>query len=673
MSEYISIITTVCFFSLVYISSIIYSSEFKINITSSRAIFIGIAYTLITFSWIIGIALSIALSIYFVLIVLYIFLRISHFNSVVNHFKRTPILIYPFLIFSFILIINSVLIHYDEGYLAQVSKSIWMGYTNSDDIKYYLLKSFLWSALNSYSDIFNYRIGMLIEWLVFLLFICPLFKRTGNHIIIVLLMILFFMPQTYFTSSYSDGSNAIFLTLVFFATLGLLNGKNGVHELIGPLFLLSVCKSDSLYTIGVFMIAVIVVYLLDSIKKSSEKRQFQFNKAGFVFISCILIIVFNLFIKSMLPAVAQDYSSQYVNKIDSITHSSADESKAKSTSSSADESKAKSSSFLADHFNFTSDSESASNLIMRSESMNRLPVIEDILSGLLINIKASLKELLPNFSDLYSFSIFIVIWLVYIYRHFSKEGKIATKFFFILYVGVFIYINLAYVLVFSKTELDIAQIPSFMRYFDRIMLIPMVLVYKFYSTRTELDIVQIHSFMRYFDRTMLIPMVLVYKFYSTRYDLTKFANNGKIIVLYLIVFPLVSYTQIWRIYKPTHYLVHQEIRGVLQQCNINNLNYDKNVHFIDQTAVGEARVMASMYAYPVSVIGSPCIGKRDDSYCYPSIETHNNWLSYMALYGTEYVAVYTTNDYFNKNLWPKSVQMPSPPFCVRVKDWKIIK
>jgi len=143
--------------------------------------------------------------------------------------------------------------------------------------------------------------------------------------------------------------------------------------------------------------------------------------------------------------------------------------------------------------------------------------------------------------------------------------------------------------------------------------------------------------------------------------------------LYLIALPLVSYTQIWRIYAPVQVKIHKEIKKSIKQCGIDFSKYDDtNYHFIDQIAVGQTAIMARMYVYPNSIIGSPCIGERNDNYCYPNIKNHNNWMSYMALYGTKYAIVHKTNDYFLNNLWPKNSEIPSTPFCVRVKDWKII-
>ncbi|MDB3893622.1 hypothetical protein N9345_05525, partial [Candidatus Thioglobus sp.] len=471
---------------------------------------------------------------------------------------------------------------------------------------------------NSYSDIFDYRIGRVIEWSIFLLFIFPLFKKVGNHIIIIILMILFFTPQTYFTSSYSDGANAIFITLVFFAVLNLLKGKSGLHELIGPLFLLSAYKSDSIYTIGVFIIAIIVVYFLTLMSRFTEKRESQLNIVRIFFVFT-LAIVFNLYTNTLLPTAAQHYSSQYVNKIESDK--------------------------VAQHYSSQYVNKIVQHVdevipVLGNNIIKRVSEKPFYISNLLAKIKDSLKKILPTFTNLPSFSIFIVIWLIYIYRHSSEEEKIATKFFLILYLGVFLYINLAYVVVFSKSELSIVSTPSFERYFNRVM---------------------------------LIPMVLVYKFYSSRHDLTKFINNRKIITLYLAVFFLTFYTQIWRLYAPVQRLVHQEIKGALQQCGIDNFNYDTNVHFIDQTATGNTRVIASMYTYPANMIGSPCIGERGDNYCYPNVKTYNDWLAYMSLYGTEYVVVYKINDYFSKKIWPKGVRIPSLPFCVRAKDWKILK
>jgi len=660
MNEYIPIITTVSFFSLIYISSIIYSSEFNVSLVASRSIFIAISYLLITFSWILEISLSVALTVYFLFIITYILFRIDKLNVVINHLRETPMLVYLFSILTCLLITNSVLIHYDEGYLAQVSKSIWLGYTSSEEVKYYLFKSFLWSTLTSYSDVFDTRVGTAIEWSIFLLFVIPLFKRTGNHLFLVLLTILFFTPQTYFTSSYSDGSNAIFLAVVFFTILGFFNGKNTFHELIGPLFLLSVNKSDSEYTIAIILIALVITYLLDFFKKSSSKSKFDLRKLGLLFLSFFGVIVFNFLIESTFPSVAKSYSAQYLNKsnIESFATNQAStdpEIDQSDTDPEIDQSdtdpEIDQSDSIPDSKSTTSDrlvaldisktfSKTISKTVSKTISRTALQVDAGNLLGSFFNkVKRSIWELRPVFTDLYSFSIFIFAWFIYKYKDFSREEKIGAQLFFILYIGVFLYINLAYVLFFSRSETDLVEIPSFMRYLSR---------------------------------TMLIPMVLLYNFYNARYDLTRFLNDGRLIVLYFILIPLTSYTQIWRIYKPIQHSVHKEIKDVLDQCGINDLKHDSNVHFIDQTAVGETRVIASMYAYPVGMIGGPCIGERNDSYCYPIIKNHNNWMSYMALYGTEYTAVYKINDNFKNNLWPKNVELPPPPFCVRVADWKIV-
>ena len=270
MTEYIPILTTLSFFTLIYISSIIYALEFNVNIMSSRCILIAFAYLSIMASWVFMIPLSTGLSIYATLVTLYIILRLNYFDSVIEHIKSIPILIYPFLIFTFFLLVfYSVVIHYDEPYLAKVAKSLWLGFPGEDEAKYYLLKSLLWSGLNSYSDIFDYNIGIFIEWSIFLLLVVPLFKRTGNHIVLVLILILFFSPQTYFTSSYSDGSYAIFLTIIFFTSLKFLRGKSNWHELVGPLFLLSVSKADSIYTITV------LIFVFHSWTKLGVSRRLQ--------------------------------------------------------------------------------------------------------------------------------------------------------------------------------------------------------------------------------------------------------------------------------------------------------------------------------------------------------------------------------------------------------------
>ena len=224
MTEYIPILTTVSFFTLIYISSIIYALEFNINILSSRCILIAFAYLSIIVPWVLMIPLSTGLSIYATLVTLYITFRLNYFDRVIEHIKSIPILIYPFLVvIFFLLVFYSVTIHYDEPFLAKIAKSLWLGFPDESEFKYYNLKSFLWSGLNSYSDIFDYNIGRVIEWSIFLLLVVPLFKRTGNHIVLVLILILFFSPQTYFTSSYSDGSFTIFLTIIFFTSIKFFN------------------------------------------------------------------------------------------------------------------------------------------------------------------------------------------------------------------------------------------------------------------------------------------------------------------------------------------------------------------------------------------------------------------------------------------------------------------
>ena len=596
MTEYIPILTTLSFFTLIYISSIIYALEFNVNIMSSRCILIAFAY------------LSI---IYATLVTLYIILRLNYFDSVIEHIKSIPILIYPFLIFTFFLLVfYSVVIHYDEPYLAKVAKSLWLGFPGEDEAKYYLLKSLLWSGLNSYSDIFDYNIGIFIEWSIFLLLVVPLFKRTGNHIVLVLILILFFSPQTYFTSSYSDGSYAIFLTIIFFTSLKFLRGKSNWHELVGPLFLLSVSKADSIYTITVFFLAIISVFILSYIIKSAQTQRFQLRSIGALLLSFILIIFFNLLLKDTLSTTAKKHRTHFIQK--NLEQTKIVEEKRFSP---------------VDVKN------------VQQKKTIQINILE-VFSNFLLKLKKSLWALFPGFGDLYSFSVFIPIWLIYKYREFTNKEKVAAQLFFVFYVGIFLYINLAYVLFFSKSETDLAHIPSFMRYLSR---------------------------------TMLIPMVLVYSFYNARYDLTKFLNDWRVWFLYLIALPLVSYTQIWRIYSPLQHTQHKEIKNSIQQCGIDFSKYDEtNYHFIDQTAVGQTAIIARMYVYPNSMIGGPCIGERNDNYCYPNIKNHNNWMSYMALYGTKYAIVHKTNDYFVNNLWPKNTEIPSTPFCVRVKDWKII-
>ena len=522
MTEYIPILTTVIFFTLIYISSIIYASEFNINIMSSRCILISLAYLSILASWSFRIPLSTGLLVYALLVSLYIILRLNYIDSVIEFIKSIPILIYPFLVFTYFLVFDSVLIHYDEGYHGQVAKSLWLGFPGEDDVKYYLLKSFLWSALNSFSDIFDYSIGVVIEWSIFLLLVVPLFKRTGNHIVLVLILILFFSPQTYFTSSYSDGSNAIFLTLVFFTSLGFLSGKNNWHELIGPLFLLSISKSDSIYTITVFFIAIISVFILSYILRYSKVHQFQVRSIVAFLLGFILIIFFTLLVKDTFPTTAENYRIQFINKAleqkntsegkqigkDSLEQKNTSEGKQIGKDSLVGLKVIPMVKHAPVEIGKTVD---IGNTVARTVAQVSAG---DVFNNFLMKIQKSLWALLPNFENLYSFSIFIPIWLIYKYRKFTKEEKVAAQLFFILYVGIFLYINLAYVLFFSKTETDLVHIPSFMRYLCR---------------------------------TMLIPMVLVYSFYNVRYDLSKFLNDIRVWFLYLLVLPLASYTQIWRI------------------------------------------------------------------------------------------------------------------------------